>query len=98
MPVSHQPLRHQVPVSPIEQLFLHMIGKAGPWWARRMLVVEDQLGRFILSRFQETHHLSVVQLLLTFACFAPYLRDQAMSNHSGLKVGGRSTLRNGQIG
>ena len=48
--ISDQSLRHKVPVRPIEELFLHMIVQARMRWMWRVLVVEDELGRFVLSR------------------------------------------------
>ncbi len=47
---SDQSLWHQVPVGPIEELLLHVIVQAGPWWAWWVLIVEDELGRFVLPR------------------------------------------------
>jgi hypothetical protein len=47
---SNQSLRYEMPVCPIEELFLHMIVQAGMRWMWRVLIVEDELGRFVLSR------------------------------------------------
>ena len=48
--ISDQSLRHEMPVRPIKELFLHVIVQARMWWMWWVLIVEDELGRFALSR------------------------------------------------
>src|SRR6266567_5165931 len=57
---SDQPLWHDVPIRPVEELLLHVVIEAWPWRTRRVLVVEDQLGRLVVPRLQEAHHLAIV--------------------------------------
>src|SRR3989442_1282149 len=79
--VSHQSLRHKVPVCSIEQLLLHMIIQAWSWWVRRMLIVEDQLGRFVVPRLQEAHNLSIVGRFIAMWLFIVYSGNQASRYH-----------------
>jgi hypothetical protein len=44
-----QPLGHDVPVRPVEELLLHVVVPAGMWWMWWVLIVEDELGRPALS-------------------------------------------------
>src|SRR6266487_1218227 len=46
-----QSLGNDVPVCPVEELFLHVVVQARPWWMWWMLIVEDELGCSTLSRF-----------------------------------------------
>src|SRR5579883_2709530 len=96
--ISDQSLRYQIPVCPVEELFLHMVILAGPRWTRWMFIVEDQLRRLAVACFQETHHLPVVAGMLPVRLFAAYLRHQAMCHDFCLKVGSRATLVDRQIG
>src|SRR5947208_16853076 len=58
--VSHQPLRHNMPVGPVEELLLHMVVQAGPWRMWRVFLGEDELGRFVLPRAQAAHRLAIL--------------------------------------
>ncbi len=47
--MSYKTLWHEMPVGSIEELLLHVVVQAGPWWMWRVLIVEDELGRSALS-------------------------------------------------
>src|SRR6266567_7700539 len=90
--VSHQPLRHKMPVSPVEELLLHMIVQAGAWRMWRVFIVEHELGRFVLPRLQEAHHLTIIGCFPIARLFTPYFRNQTMGHHLCLNVRRRAAL------
>src|SRR5712692_11002847 len=90
--VSDQSLRHKMPVRPVEELLLHMVIPARPWWAWRVFIVEHELGCFVLPRLQEAHHLAIIGCFPIARLFTPYFRDQTMGHHLCLKVGRRAAL------
>src|SRR6266699_2176543 len=89
---SDQPLWHDVPVRPVEELLLHMVVPAGPWRARRVLVVEDQLRRLVVPRLQEAHHLAIVGGFILLRLLAVNGGEYTGSDDLGLEVRGRAAL------
>src|SRR6266568_5105965 len=86
--VSDQSLRHNMPVRPVEELLLHMVIEAGPWWARWMFIVEDELRRLVLSRLQEAHHLAIIGCLPIPGFLTMYLCNETVGDHFRLEVRG----------
>src|SRR6266581_7834398 len=83
---SNQPLRHNMPVGAVEKLLLHVVVQAGPWRARRVLVVEDQLGRLVVPRLQEAHDLPIVSGFITLGLLTPNGGEDASRDYLGLEV------------
>src|SRR6266849_6317694 len=97
LPSSYQPLWYDVPVSPVEQLFLHVIVQA---WTRRagwVLIVEDQLRRLVIPGLQEAHHLTIVDCFSFVRLLTAQCGDQASGYHLRLKVSCRAALGDRQI-
>src|SRR5579875_2638150 len=95
---SEQPLWHDMPVRPIEEEFLHMVILAGSRWARRVFVIEHELGGPVAARFQEAHPLPIIGRLFWFWFLPTHNGNQALCQHPGLEVRCRTALGYGEIG
>src|SRR5579885_965163 len=75
-----------------------MVISARAWWSGWLLVVEDQLSRLVLTRFQEAHHLPVIRCIMALWLLPTNGRNEPMGDHLRLKVSGGTALGDGQVG
>src|SRR4029078_10713657 len=78
-PLSDDSARDDVPIDSVEEQLLVVVKRVRLRWLRRIVEVEDQLGRLSIPGLQEAQHMALIRRLLVTAA-ANHVR-QPISKH-----------------